>query len=85
MTMTAQKTYFDRGDYTLRELSRLTGKSIRQLSRKTSKPRTEYLQEAKQRHNKVIELYQNGKAPKQIAAESGYSLSTVYRILKNVA
>ena len=83
--MTVQRTYFDRGDYTLRELSKLTGKSIRQLSRKTSKPRNEYLGQAKQRHTKVIELHQGGKTPKQIAAESGYSLSTVYRILKTAS
>ena len=71
--MTVQRTYFDRGDYTLRELSKLTGKSIRQLG------------QAKQRHTKVIELHQGGKTPKQIAAESGYSLSTVYRILKTAS
>lgn len=72
---------FDRGDLTLRELSEMTGKSIRQLSRKTSKPRHVYLRQTANRHQEVLHLKKQGRTPREIADLTGYSLSNVYNIL----
>lgn len=75
------RTYFDRGDFTLREVAELTGLSTRTMVRRTSKPRSEYLNEVRQRHNKIHELYEQGKSKKEIAHILGCSLATVYNAL----
>lgn len=80
--MSTVKKRFDRGDYTLRELAELTGKSTRQISRYTSKPREEYLASVRKRHDRIMALHDDGKKPKEIAQELDTPIRTVYYVLK---
>lgn len=76
---------FDRGNLTLQELADRTGKSRRQISRWTSKPRTLWLAEVHERHDTIRNLKAEGLKPREIADTVGCGLSTVYNVLAKTA
>lgn len=83
--MTATTRRFDRGTFTLQELANKTGKSRRQISRWTSKPRSMWLADVARRHEKIRDLKAQGMRNTDIASAVGCSVSTVYSVLSKSA
>jgi len=66
---------------TARELAEKWGVSERSVIRRVAEPRAEFLARAAARRAKVVELRSRGLTHAQIAAETGYPVGTVSRLL----
>lgn len=66
---------------TARELAEKWGVSERSVYRRVAEPRAEFLARAAERRATVVELRAKGLTHAQIAAETGYPLGTVGRLL----
>lgn len=71
-----------RNGKTLREVAEGTGMSIATIARWTSVPRADYLARADEKRARVRELRGKGLSVRAIAAETGYSVGTVHRYVK---
>ena len=71
-----------RNGKTLREVAEGTGMSVATIARWTSEPRADYLARADEKRARVRELRGKGLSVRAIAAETGYSVGTVHRDVK---
>lgn len=55
---------------------------MRTIQRWTSEPRADYLARADEKRARVRELRERGLSVRAIAAETGYSVGTVHRYVK---
>lgn len=78
----ARQTGANRNGWSLRELSEKTGASERAIANWTSEPRADYLARADEKRARVRELRGKGLSVRAIAAETGYSVGTVHRYVK---
>lgn len=66
----------------MKEAAALTGLSTATIIRWTSEPREDYLARANEKRARVRELRGKGLSVRAIAAETGYSVGTVHRYIK---
>lgn len=66
----------------MKEAAALTGLSTATIIRWTSEPREDYLARANEKRARVRELRGKGLSVRAIAAETGYSVGTVHRYVK---
>lgn len=78
----ARQTGANRNGWSLRELAEKTGASERAIANWTSEPRADYLARADEKRARVRELRGKGLSVRAIAAETGYSVGTVHRYIK---
>lgn len=78
----ARQTGVNRNGWSLRELAEKTGASERAIANWTSEPRADYLARADEKRARVRELRGKGLSVRAIAAETGYSVGTVHRYVK---
>lgn len=78
----ARQTGANRNGWSLRELAEKTGASERAIANWTSEPRADYLARADEKRARVRELRGKGLSVRAIAAETGYSVGTVHRYVK---
>lgn len=74
-----------RSEYSTKELAELFNRSPRTITRWTAQPREQYLAQAQEKRERVAELRQDGKTPKQISEEIGLPLPSVYGILRKIS
>lgn len=67
---------------TAREAAERVPRSMRTIQRWTSEPRADYLARADEKRARVRELRDKGLSVRAIAAETGYSVGTVHRYVK---
>lgn len=70
-----------RRSITARELAQRLGSSERTARRLVAEPRTDFLDRAKARRNRAVELRTSGMKYREIADEMGVSVGTVGRLL----
>lgn len=73
-----------RNGWSVRELAEKTGASPRSIERWTSEPRADYLARADEKRARVRVLRAQGLSIRAIAAETGYSVGTVHRYVKEM-
>lgn len=73
-----------RNGWSVRELAEKTGASPRSIFRWTSEPRADYLARADEKRGRVRVLRAQGLSIRAIAAETGYSVGTVHRYVKEM-
>lgn len=71
-----------RNGWTVRELHERTGAAKSSIIRWTSEPREKYLARADEKRVRVKELRAQGLSIRAIAAQTGYSVGTVHRYVK---
>lgn len=71
-----------RNGRTVKEAAELTGLSTATIIRWTSEPREDYLARADEKRYRVRELRGRGLSIRAIARETGYSVGTVHRYVK---
>lgn len=77
-----QREKVPRNGRTVKEAAALTGLSTATIIRWTSEPRADYLARADEKRARVRELRGKGLSVRAIAAETGYSVGTVHRYVK---
>jgi transposase len=73
-----------RNGWSVRELAEKTGASPRSIANWTSEPRADYLARADEKRARVRVLRAQGLSIRAIAAETGYSVGTVHRYVKEM-
>lgn len=73
-----------RNGRTIKEAAELTGLSTATIIRWTSEPRADYLAQADEKRARVRELRKLGLPIRAIAEETGYSVGTVHRYVKEM-
>lgn len=71
-----------RNGWSMKQLAEKTGASERAIANWTSEPRADYLARADEKRARVRELRGKGLSVRAIAAETGYSVGTVHRYVK---
>lgn len=74
-----------RKEYSANEVANLLNYSPRTIRRWTAEPRDEYLERVRARRESVLKLHDEGKTPREIIKETGYSRSSVYTILRELS
>lgn len=73
-----------RNGWSVRELHERTGAAKSSIIRWTSEPREDYLARAHEKRQRVQELRAKGLSVRAIARETGYSVGTVHRYIKQM-
>lgn len=73
-----------RNGWSVHQLAEKTGASPRAIASWTSEPRKNYLARADEKRARVRELRAKGLSIRAIANETGYSVGTVHRYVKEV-
>ncbi|MEL6051663.1 helix-turn-helix domain-containing protein [Corynebacterium rouxii] len=71
-----------RNGHRVKEAAKITGLSTATIIRWTSEPREDYLARADEKRRRVRELRSKGLSIRTIAQETGYSVGTVHRYIK---
>lgn len=82
--MAVKRQRIPRNGKTIREVAEGTGLSMITISRWTSEPRADYLARADEKRARVRVLRAQGLSIRAIAAETGYSVGTVHRYVKEM-